>query len=616
MSSLNALGDFEIELTPEEYALLERVKTGIGAHGTTSGRKELSKQGYSAHDHHRPVADMLKEGVELQGSFAQEAMGSKESLKNLAMVSWASAAIAAATCACHAKSCGTGGNYGCPIYRDTDALKMFDDGVKLANEQGRHVLRFNGAKIQKAFDLWFGKFPMGMTGRMCGDKALCMGACTFNDLDAMSEPVLISYFEAYLEEIGLHFGMFDKFYQPKTEKNGKSMAVVGAGPAGLMTAWKLLDQGYDVTLFEAGEQVGGTVRDGVPHDKYHKDYLTQIGKLLEKKGATFVFHTTLGDNLKQETLEATFDAVVLATGVAASPKPLRAEGADHAHVIPAMDYLREKNAWLEGLMELRATNPALSPEAYASDFPQPHSLRGKTVVIFGRGYTALDLQRNALRDMCPDGDVSKFDGKLHTVYYKGEGEEVLSYPHNTAKQEESATQAMLKYAQDAGAPVQQHYMLDAKRIETDAKGKITAIVFDRQEPTDKHVYEVSPEKAKYRVVGEERLEFGPEEDVVILTGLGYDKQLDPRLVQHLALEDAKVASNCTSRAGVFAAGDVAQDKHEVVHALNSAEKAAQQVDRWLRGEQNAERWQDLRDGKQTALSGSQRWHTIINTASR
>lgn len=569
-----------IPLTPEAFA---QVSTIILPAKVASSRKVRSLQnGLGRNSQYIEVADMFKQGREVQLSFGEN----PESIiagTNGADKSWMSLLTFAATCACHLTSCGQGDEHGCVLGRDTRALKMAGESVTLDAETNSLIINLD--KLKSAYDKWFENAPMGMTGRMCGDKADCQGPCTFNDINTASESVLISYFEAFMEEIGLlKLPGFDKawienFYEAPAIKTGKKVAVIGAGPAGLMEALMLARMGHDVTIFEASGKVGGTVRHGVPHDKYTKAYLDKIQALLEKMGVKFVFNTRIGKDISFEEIETQFDTYSWNGGVVRSPKSA-GKGVDEYATV-AMDYLTPKNAWITAMKE-----SGLGQDEYEKLHPLKESLRDTVTIVIGKGYTAYDIVREALRDMASGGDPAKINGKVIMVYYKGDFEETPDFPLNTSKFADTPTAQMMQHARNNGGVAEQMFYLNIKAVEKSEAG--TKLTFDLMACTNEHIARQNPASAKYESVGNQVMEFGPEVDVRIMNAIGYNRKA--------AIKDTNLGEinnhQHFQREGWFGAGDIASNDHEVVHAFRSGILAAASIDDWLKVKESGVTWEE------------------------
>jgi glutamate synthase (NADPH/NADH) small chain len=579
-------GKISIKLDEEEFRAVYDVLNRTAGPSGASSRKEISKRhGFSADGHYISAEDMFGFSPEVQKAFEVTASGEVKASPEAAE-NWAKLAVSALTCSCSLVSCGAAdAGYGCPIHRDTAALKRASEGVSLDAQNRALVLDMD--VMQDAFNIWFEKFPMGFTGRMCGDHALCMSACTYADINKASEPVLISYFEAYMEQLGQHFGWFDKFYEksPEAEKNGQSVAIVGAGPAGLMAAQQLLAKGYDVTIYEASDKVGGTVWHGVPHDKYNKQHLEHYRELLEQQGCKFEMGVMVGSDVSVDELEKRHNAYIDATGIADKPRALGIPGEDAKGVIPAMKYLEARNRYVDTMQREMHAN-GISQEAYMAAHPFDMSLKGKDVIVVGVGYTGFDLVRSALRDQCGGNLYGGFDGSLRWIKRRMDGAENGDYPEAHYDDNKSPTFRMLQLAKEKGGDVEQRFMLAPTEILKDNDGRITGIKYEQREVSNPHIAGHDPSKAEYRVVGEVGDNFPPGREVVLLVAAGYDVKKADTLLDKLGLTDrgkAKPSQNLhLDRVGWYVAGDAVEGrKNEVVHCINSAAQCADAVDRDL-----------------------------------
>ena len=232
------------------------------------------------------------------------------------------------------------------------------------------------------------------TGRLC--PAPCEGACV---LGINAEPVTIERIEYEIAERGWGEGWVTP--QIPSVRTGKSVAVVGSGPAGLACAQQLARAGHRVVVYERAERPGGLLRYGIPEFKMEKAVLDRRLAQLRAEGVEFRCATAVGapggvdapgavdaepgqrrgpgaacapevQVVSANALTSEFDAVVLAGG-ATLPRDLPVEGRDLAGIHMAMDYLKPSNLVREGALEA-----------------SPISARGKRVVIIGGGDTGAD----------------------------------------------------------------------------------------------------------------------------------------------------------------------------------------------------------------------------------
>jgi glutamate synthase (NADPH) small chain len=209
------------------------------------------------------------------------------------------------------------------------------------------------------------------TGWIC--PAPCEAACV---LALNTDPVTIKQIEVSIVERAFETGMVGA--QPPLERTGRSVAVVGSGPAGLAAAQQLTRAGHAVTVFERDDRLGGLLRYGIPDFKMPKDLIDRRLDQMRDEGTTFRTGTDIGPD-DVERLRADFDAVVLAVG-ALAPRELTNPGRELRGVYQAMEYLPYGNRVQAGDL----------------DHP-PIDAAGKHVIIIGGGDTAADCLGTANR---------------------------------------------------------------------------------------------------------------------------------------------------------------------------------------------------------------------------
>jgi glutamate synthase (NADPH/NADH) small chain len=238
------------------------------------------------------------------------------------------------------------------------------------------------------------------TGRLC--PAPCEAACV---LGINEDPVTIERIEYEIVERAWSEGWVTP--QTPTERTGKSVAVVGSGPAGLAAAQQLVRAGHEVTVYERAERPGGLLRYGIPEFKMEKSVLDRRLAQLEAEGVTFVCSTSVGETasapggssapepgeargqgeacaadvrvVPAAEVRGRFDAVVLAGG-ATLPRDLPVPGRELGGIHLAMEYLKPSNLVQEGALGA-----------------SPITAKGKRVVIIGGGDTGADCLGTAHR---------------------------------------------------------------------------------------------------------------------------------------------------------------------------------------------------------------------------
>ena len=216
------------------------------------------------------------------------------------------------------------------------------------------------------------------TGRIC--PALCEKACVLNLME--HEPTTNREDEAAITEAAFREG----YIQAHTNivRNGKKVAVIGAGPAGLAAANDLNLMGYQVTVFEKNEAAGGLLRYGIPNFKLNKAIIDRRLKLMEEEGIVFKYGEAVEPTAVSQQLTEQFDAVVIATGTPTA-RDLKAPGRELKGVHFALELLAQQNRVLAGM-------------EFSKD--ERITAKGKDVLVIGGGDTGSDCIGTAHRQGC------------------------------------------------------------------------------------------------------------------------------------------------------------------------------------------------------------------------
>jgi glutamate synthase (NADPH/NADH) small chain len=219
------------------------------------------------------------------------------------------------------------------------------------------------------------------TGRIC--PAPCESACV---LAVNDDPVTIEQVELAIAERAFEQGWV--LPEPPARRSGKSVAVVGAGPAGLAVAAELNRCGHKVTVFERDEGPGGLMRFGVPDAKLQKSIIDRRVNVLEQEGIDFIYGVDVGRDNTAADLRASYDALVVAIGSRVS-RDLLAPGRELRGIHFAMDYLYQRNRWV-AKQEGRAFKPTEPGDVITA--------RDKRVIVIGGGDTGMDCISNSHRE--------------------------------------------------------------------------------------------------------------------------------------------------------------------------------------------------------------------------
>jgi glutamate synthase (NADPH/NADH) small chain len=379
------------------------------------------------------------------------------------------------------------------------------------------------------------------TGRIC--PAPCEESCTLNIQD---QPVTIKSIECAIVDKGWENGWITP--QVAAKRTGKSVAVVGSGPAGLAAAQQLARVGHSVTLFEKNDRVGGLMRYGIPDFKMEKHLINRRMVQMQAEGVEFRTSTEVGVTVSVASLKENFDAVVLSGG-AEDARWLEIPGSELPGVRLAMEFLTQQNKRNAGDDELRAA-PRGSLTA-----------TGKHVVVIGGGDTGSDCVGTSIRQ----------GAKSVTQI------EIMSKPPETPDKAMTWPNWPLRLRTSSSHQegVDRDWSILTKRVA--GENDVTGLECVRVEWNGGKMEEVAGS------------EFTLEADLILLA-MGF---LGPRkqgMLDQAGVElDARgnVAANVidyrTSDPQIFACGDMRRGQSLVVWAIREGRQAARAVDEMLMG---------------------------------
>ena len=259
---------------------------------------------------------------------------------------------------CKKPKCQTGCPVGTPI---AEMIRLFLSGD--IKEAGEKVFENNPLSI--------------ICSLVCPHEKHCEGHCVLNK---KSTPVNVGGIENYISTYYMNYREFEK-----PVSNGRNLAIIGSGPAGISLAMMMALKGFNVTMYEGNDQIGGVLRYGIPDFRLDKTILDKIETNLKKLGVKIRKNIMIGKNITLDDLQRDgFDAIFIGTGVWA-PKKLGIKGESLGNVHFAIDYLK-------------------TPKAYDL---------GKKVVIIGAGNVAMDVARTVIRNGARDVSI---------MYRKGEAD--------------------------------------------------------------------------------------------------------------------------------------------------------------------------------------------------
>ncbi|MGW2181327.1 glutamate synthase subunit beta [Streptomyces sp. NPDC001732] len=388
------------------------------------------------------------------------------------------------------------------------------------------------------------------TGRLC--PAPCEDACV---LTINAAPVTIKNVEQAIAD-----QIWERGYAapcPPGRLSGRTVAVVGSGPAGLAAAQQLTRAGHTVAVYERADRIGGLLRYGVPAFKLEKRHLDRRIEQMRAEGTEFRTGVDVGVDLDAAELAARHDAVVVAVG-AGERRDLPVPGRELSGIHQAMDYLTLANRVAEG------------------DRPSPGvSAEGRHVVVVGGGDTGSDCLGTALRqgaasvvqlDINPEPGENRRDTEpwpVHPKVYR------ISHAHEEARGREGADPRVFSSV--------------TLRFEGDRTGRVRALRLAEVEPGAR-----TPRPGT---------EHGIPADLVLLALGFHGPERGTGLVRQLGLalddrgnfaRDAGFAAGATAPSGagahgLFVAGDAGRGPSLVVWAIAEGRSAAAAVDRCLTG---------------------------------
>jgi glutamate synthase (NADPH/NADH) small chain len=410
------------------------------------------------------------------------------------------------------------------------------------------------------------------TGRLC--PAPCEAACVLEIREGDS--VTIKQIENAIINRAWDEGWV--VAQPPRHETGHSVAVVGAGPAGMAAAQQLRRAGHRVTLFERDEAIGGLVRFGVPDFKIEKTVVERRVQQLAQEGVELRCGVDVGRDISAQELRGGYDAIVLATG-SRVPRDLPVPGRELAGIHFAMDYLYQRNRWVAR---------ELGPEPAVAQPPstQPISARDADVVVIGGGDTGADCVGNAVRE----GARSVTQLELLPEPPPNRPDEHTPWPQWPLKYR-------LSYAMDEAKRTgvgEQDYSVTTTRFSDDGDGGVAALHIARAEPSPPFApLAGSDQRLDAQLVLLAMGFLGPETELLEQLGVQRDTRGNIDAVKPYT----------SSVEGIFAAGDARRGQSLIVWAINEGRQCARVVERYLAGMRNGSEGAQASAPSDEALAG-------------
>ncbi|MCJ8209855.1 glutamate synthase subunit beta [Mucilaginibacter sp. RS28] len=415
---------------------------------------------------------------------------------------------------------------------------------------GNIIPEFNDAVYRKNWEEAYeilsstNNFPE-FTGRIC--PAPCESACV---LGINKPAVAIEEIEKHIIEIAYE----RKLVQPMAPlvKTGKTVAVVGSGPAGLAAAAQLSKAGHSVTVYERDDRPGGLLRYGIPDFKLEKWVIDRRIQVMEAEGVQFICNTEVGKDISSEELVRKYDAVVLAGG-STIPRNLPIPGRELKGVYFAMEFLKQQNK--------RVSNTPFDAEDIL--------VTGKDVVVIGGGDTGSDCVGTSNRQGAKS--IRQFEVMMRPPESRTTAMPWPTYP------------MVLKTSSSHEEGCERHWGINTKEFLGDENGNLRALkVTDVVWETD---FLGRPIKFS-EVEGSER-EL-PCQRVFLAMGFVHPQHIG--MLEQLGVElderknvKAKEGAFRTNVSKVFACGDMRRGQSLVVWAISEGREAARKVDEFLMG---------------------------------
>ncbi|WP_294351718.1 NAD(P)-dependent oxidoreductase [uncultured Clostridium sp.] len=373
---------------------------------------------------------------------------------------------------------------------------------------------YKEGKIKEAGEILFNNNPLSVIcAIVCPHEDQCRGNCVKG---IKGEPV---HFHEIEQEISTKY--LEELQLTKPKSNGKKVAVVGSGPAGMTVALELALKGYDVTIFEKNEKIGGVLTYGIPEFRLPKTYIELLEKHLKSVGVKIKINSLVGPILTIDKLfKDGYKSIFLGTGVW-NPRELGIPGESFGNVHYAIDYLK-------------------SPKSYDL---------GNNVIVIGGGNVAMDAARSA----------KHYGAEKVTIAYRREIEDMPATRHEI---KETMNDGVIFDTLKAPVEILDKGIVFAKtkKIPSEDGGRASVVTVENSE----EIYECDTILIAAGQV---------PKNTIVSNNAGFELQRGGLLVTNELGE--------TTRPGVFCAGDVAYGAATVIKAVVSAKEIAESMDNFM-----------------------------------
>lgn len=438
--------------------------------------------------------------------------------------------------------------------KNEQAARCMDCGIPFCHSGcplGNQIPDFNDAVFHKDWEAAYNiltstnNFPE-FTGRIC--PAPCEGSCV---LGINKDPVAIELIEKSIIEKAFELGLVKP--NPPKHRTGKSVAVVGSGPAGLAAASQLNKAGHNVTVFERADKIGGLLRYGIPDFKLEKWTIDRRLEVMEAEGIVFKTKAHVGVNVDVNELKSNFDAILLCGG-STVPRDLPIPGRELKGIHFAMDFLSQQNKRV-------SQNPEVLFNHKGEELPEELVATDKDVVVIGGGDTGSDCV----------GTSNRHKAKSITQI------ELLSKPPESRSKTNPWPEwpMTLKTSSSHEEGCDRDWAVLTKEFVGNKDGELTGLKIIDIKWGENGMEEI---RGTDRVI--------PCSLALIAAGFVHPEKIG--MLEQFGLEvdgrgNVQATNYATNQNGIFSAGDMRRGQSLVVWAISEGREAAKAVDEFLQG---------------------------------